>query len=202
VAPNAWQNFLNDQPPNSFAVLVILGLIVSLGYSILAVFHLVRDVFLAVPAWVMPVLLLVGFCIAGYLSYTELTSSKVICGGILSGCNDVQNSQYSKLLGVIPVGVFGLLGDSAIGITWLVHRFARGWIQAAAGVAMLGCAVFGVSFSLYLTVLEPFMIGATCVWCLGSAIVMGCLLPLTAGPVRATIEKYNPGVKPAAARIE
>ena len=40
----------------------------------------------------------------------------------------------------------------------------------------------GWRFSVYLTFLEPFVIGATCMWCLGSAVVVTLLLWLTARP--------------------
>jgi len=33
-------------------------------------------------------------------------------------------------------------------------------------------AWFGVLFTIYLTFLEPFVIGATCMWCITSAILM------------------------------
>ena len=36
----------------------------------------------------------------------------------------------------------------------------------------------GVLFSIYLTFLEPFVIGATCAWCLSSAVIMTLLLLL------------------------
>jgi uncharacterized membrane protein len=37
-------------------------------------------------------------------------------------------------------------------------------------------ALVGVLFSIYLTYLEPFVIGATCAWCLTSAISMTLIL--------------------------
>jgi uncharacterized membrane protein len=36
--------------------------------------------------------------------------------------------------------------------------------------------IFGVLFSIYLTFLEPFVIGATCMWCISSAVLMIILL--------------------------
>jgi uncharacterized membrane protein len=36
--------------------------------------------------------------------------------------------------------------------------------------------LFGTLFSIYLTIPERFVIGATCTWCLTSAIVMTLLL--------------------------
>jgi uncharacterized membrane protein len=59
--------------------------------------------------------------------------------------------------------------------------------KGIAAIAMFGFAIFGVSFSIYLTFLEPFVIGATCLWCLSSATIMGLILPLTTGPVRTAI---------------
>ena len=42
--------------------------------------------------------------------------------------------------------------------------------------------LFGMSFSIYLTFLEPFVIGATCMWCLSSAVIM--LLLLSGGLIK------------------
>ena len=47
--------------------------------------------------------------------------------------------------------------------------------------------VCGTLFSIYLTFLEPFMIGATCAWCLASAVIMTTLMWLTAAPGRPVI---------------
>jgi len=33
-------------------------------------------------------------------------------------------------------------------------------------------SMFGLLFFIYLTFLEPFVIGATCAWCISSAIIM------------------------------
>lgn len=181
-----WQKFLNDQPGNSLALLVLAGLAISMVYSILAIFRIVRDAFSALPWWILPILLLAGVFISSYLSYTEITQSKVSCGGI-SNCQAVQDSPYSHLLGIIPVGVFGLLGNLLIGSAWLVSRFASGRIRSLSIIAMFGFAFFGASYSMYLTFLEPFVIGATCLWCLGSAVVMSLILPSTIGPIREMI---------------
>ncbi len=186
---NPWEKFISGQPANTLAVIVLVGLFLSLVFSILITFRPAPKFLDSVPLWVFPVLLAIGFAVASYLTYTELTRSEVFCGGI-SRCQDVQESPYSKIFGLINVGEFGLLGYLLIGMAWLVHRFTRGLPKTVAAIAMFGFAVFGVSFSLYLTFLEPFVIGATCLWCLASAIIMGLVLPLTSLPVRAAIEPY------------
>jgi len=38
----------------------------------------------------------------------------------------------------------------------------------------------GTLFSAYLTFLEPFVIGATCAWCITSAVIMAVLMVLSA----------------------
>jgi len=48
--------------------------------------------------------------------------------------------------------------------------------------------LFGVLFSIYLTFLEPFVIGATCMWCLSSAVIMTGLLWLAVNPGKAAIQ--------------
>jgi uncharacterized membrane protein len=49
-------------------------------------------------------------------------------------------------------------------------------------------AFLGTLFSIYLTFLEPFVIGATCMWCLSSAALMLALLWLT-------VPKHAPEVR-------
>jgi len=47
----------------------------------------------------------------------------------------------------------------------------------------------GTLFSVYLTFLEPFVIRATCAWCLTSAILMTALLLFTVTPGRLALIK-------------
>jgi uncharacterized membrane protein len=78
------------------------------------------------------------------------------------------------------MGVVGLVGYGAILVTWLVARRASprggGWHWLPWGITLAG-----VLFSIRLTALEPFVIGATCIWCLGSAIAITVLLWLLSG---------------------
>jgi uncharacterized membrane protein len=184
-----WEKFASDLVGNTLAVIVLAGLILSLFFSILVTFRPAPKFLSDIPDWVFPVLLIVGFAVASYLTHAELTQSDVICGGI-SRCQDVHESQYSRIFGVITVGEFGILGYLLIGLAWLAHRYLRGRIRTAAAIAMYGFAVFGVTYSSYLTFLEPFVIGATCLWCLASAVVMSLILPLTTLPVREVLQPH------------
>jgi uncharacterized membrane protein len=93
----------------------------------------------------------------------------------------VQQSEYAKLFGVIPVGAVGLVGYVAIIAAWLVARLRAGFADWAK-LATLAMTLFGTVFSIYLTFLEPFVIGATCVWCLTSAVATTILMWLSVRP--------------------
>jgi len=123
------------------------------------------------PNWILPVLLVVGLGIAIYLSLIEVSGETAICGPV-GDCNAVQQSEYSKVFGVVPVAVLGMLGYITIGITWVVSLKTSGKLQFYAKMAMFLVALFGLLFFIYLTFLEPFVIGATCAWCISSAIIM------------------------------
>jgi len=49
-------------------------------------------------------------------------------------------------------------------------------LQRATILLVWGMVWIGTLFSIYLTFLEPFVIGASCIWCLTSAVIMTLLL--------------------------
>jgi uncharacterized membrane protein len=125
--------------------------------------------------WAVPLLAVTCLAVAGYLSFVEITRTEAVCGP-LGDCNAVQTSQYARLFGLIPVGLLGLLGYALILVFLLASRFgSQAWRRPAA-LAVQGLALFGVLFMIYLTFLEPFVIGATCAWCLTSAVIMTLIL--------------------------
>ena len=111
------------------------------------------------------VLALAGAAVSGYLAIAKLADASVICP--TSGCETVQRSNYSELLGV-PVAAIGLLGYVAIGATAL----RRGPAAAAVGAALAGAAVL---FAGYLLVLQLFVIDAVCTWCATSDVIAAAL---------------------------
>jgi uncharacterized membrane protein len=117
-------------------------------------------------------LCLLGIGDAGYLTYVHYAGIKVACLSGGGGCETVQASSYSKLDG-IPVSVLGLIGYVAI----LGSLLVRGELGRIAG---FGVALIGFGFSMYLTYRELFTIHAICQWCVGSAVLMTCLMIVTA----------------------
>lgn len=169
------QRFLVDPLGNSLAVVVLLGMLISLGavgYSfVMGDSQEVRFW----PAWVIPLLSVVGMGVAIYLTFVETTQTTAICGPI-GDCNSVQKSPYATLFGFLPVGLLGLMGYIAILGLWLLQFRLSEANRRLAWLALFAISIFGLLFSIYLTFLEPFVIGATCIWCISSAIVMTLLV--------------------------
>ncbi|HLA67169.1 MAG TPA: vitamin K epoxide reductase family protein [Acidimicrobiia bacterium] len=124
---------------------------------------------------------LVGAGIAAYLTHVETTGTEAVCGPV-GNCNVVQQSGWARLFGVIPVGVIGLIGFGTVLALLVIVVVGRpsvsDWARTALGVG----AVAGVAFSVYLTILELFVIRAVCAWCLTSALIAAGLMWVTIGP--------------------
>ncbi len=156
-------------------VTLLISITVLIAFVILA-FQLFRSSSLGqLSSWLTPILVVAGMLVAAYLAYVEMTLVEATCG-VVGNCNVVQQSSYARILGV-PVGIIGILGYLTILFLWTVKRFKN---QHRIDGALFVITLLGVGFSIYLTLLEPFVIGASCVWCLTSAVIMGILLWMTA----------------------
>lgn len=178
------ERFAQDKAGNTLSVLVLLGtvlLTIWVGYTFVQ-----PDKKLAHwPDWIVPTLTVIGMIVALYMSYVEITQTEAVCGPV-GNCNVVQQSRFAYLFGVMPIGVFGVGGYIAIGFTWLIRSYGPvAWRQLST-ISLWLLALFGTLFSMYLTFLEPFVIGASCAWCLTSAVVMALLLWATTVPVVQT----------------
>lgn len=183
------QRFAQDSAGNTLSVVVLLGLIVVLLRAV-QLFRHPGKMRRPWPSWVVPVLALVGTAVALYMGYVEITKTEAVCGPV-GNCNTVQQSPYAYLFGLIPIGVLGIFGYAVIGLTWLVMRYGPVDWRPASTLTLWFLALFGTVFSIYLTFLEPFVIGASCAWCLSSAVVMALLLWATTIPVAQTRLAYG-----------
>jgi len=175
------EKFNRDPIGNFLAVIVLIGLVASAIVSTAQVIRLPEREQRLWPAWIPFALVVIGIGIALYLSYIELTHSQAVCGPV-GDCNTVQQSPYATLLGVIPVGLLGIAGYLMIGIAWIAQRVDNGQWKYYGALSAWAFALFGILFFIYLTFLEPFVIGATCAWCLTSAVVMILLLWASTAP--------------------
>jgi uncharacterized membrane protein len=179
-----------DPRGNGLAILVLLGMLVVVGRSLTVLRRPIAGAPSARFDWLTPVLALAGLGVAAYLAHVEVNQVEAMCGPV-GDCNTVQSSPYAKLFGVLPIGVLGVLGFVVILLVWGVRRWTSGQPAAYASVALLALTGFGTAFSIYLTFLEPFVIGATCLWCLSSAVIMTTLYVLALRPGRVALAELR-----------
>jgi uncharacterized membrane protein len=112
---------------------------------------------------------LAGIGVAGYLTWVHFDDAALVCvaGG---GCETVQESEYAEIAG-IPVALLGL--GSYVVLLGLVL-----WDTATARLAAAALALVGLLFSMYLVILQLFVIDAVCVWCLANDVVIAPLLAI------------------------
>ncbi|MGD9092229.1 MAG: vitamin K epoxide reductase family protein [Anaerolineales bacterium] len=168
------ERFMRDKTGNTISVLVFIGMIFSLVWVAFAV-HQSNPMPRRWPKGTIPMLFLIGLAVAIYMGYVEITQSDAVCGPV-GDCNTVQQSPYAYLFGIIPIGALGVVGYLIIGIVWLFTFLGPASWRKVSTLGLWGFSLFGTLFSIYLTFLEPFVIGATCAWCLTSAVVMTLLL--------------------------
>ena len=177
----SWQEkFIRDPAGNTLSVLVLFGMLGAILWVILYFTQKDGTPTVMNAHWLVPVLCIVGFFVAGYLAYVETAQVSAVCGPV-GDCNTVQQSEYARLFGIFPIGVIGLVGYTIILLAWLAARLGRNGVKNLGALALLGMAFAGTLFSIYLTFLEPFVIGATCAWCLTSAVLMTILMLLSLG---------------------
>lgn len=179
--------FLIDPVGNSISVLTLLVMLVVIAIAVVVFIKAKPLKWMQGPSWIIIVLSLVGIFVASYLSFVEVTKTQAICGPI-GDCNTVQQSRFATLFGILPVGVLGLLGYLAIIAAWLVWRFGSRKFRKLGIQAIWGMSWFGIIFSIYLTFLEPFVIGATCAWCISSALVMTLIFWFATGLMKEVWE--------------
>ncbi len=125
-------------------------------------------------------LALVGLLVSTYLLLYKLGFvGEIVCAGS-GGCERVQLSRWSMLLGV-PVAAYGvagyvvLLGLALFGLRadQLAKPASTRWIAALSAL--------GVLFSIYLLALELLSIHAICIWCSVSGVVILAIFVVSAG---------------------
>jgi uncharacterized membrane protein len=171
---------------NSLAIIVLCAMIFTVGIAVVQFKNSQVVKPKKFSTWLFPLLCLTGLAVAGYLAYVESSNVEAVCGPV-GDCNTVQQSEYARLFGVLHIGVLGMIGFILILIASMVQQNTKGRESAYAVLTILVMTTFGVLFSIYLTFLEPFVIGATCAWCLASAIIMTILFWLSLEPGKKAV---------------
>jgi uncharacterized membrane protein len=172
-----------DPIGNGLSVVVLVGMIVSMGWGAWSFQKKPARNATGTICRIFPLLSIIGLGIAFYLARVETAQLQAVCGPV-GDCNTVQQSEYARLFGILPIGVLGIVGYITILIAWgFTHSSSKRTAQVSR-LAILVLTTSGTIFSIYLTFLEPFVIGATCLWCLSSAIIMTILMLFSVAPAK------------------
>jgi uncharacterized membrane protein len=187
---SVWDRVTRDPLANVLAIVVL----VMLGASLVALPVLAARGRLPEAQgrrrWLVPLLASVGIAISGYLGYVESHGLEAVCGPV-GDCHAVQSSEYAVLFDVLPTWALGLVAYALVLAGSLVAHLVHARTADILTVAVAAVAFAGTLASTWLTFLEPFVIGATCLWCLLSALTMLAILWLTAAAGLAALRRLT-----------
>ncbi len=137
------------------------------------------------PLMLSAVFALLGSLIALYLLLHSLGYSELVCP--ISGCDKVQASPYSKILG-LPVSAYGIAAFIALLASSLYALFQERPLETIAPKLLFAISSLGMLAYTYFTYLEAFVILAWCFWCVCSSLCMLgifiCSVFLNRSPIR------------------
>lgn len=122
------------------------------------------------PDWLVAALALAGVAVTAYLAAGAWLSAAPAFCSEGSGCDLIQQSDWSTLFG-LPMALWGLLLYALIGlIAWRMPSRLKRWRR------LWFLTFIGVSISVYLTAVGWWLLDAFCPWCLLSLAIISALL--------------------------
>lgn len=124
--------------------------------------------------WIIAFLSLPGLILSAYLTYGHYSSSELICSEKNGfSCNAVINSEYSEIFG-FPIAILGVIGYLLIFFINLpfINKKIFFLENDTIDVHTFTLALIGIIFTVYFNYLQLFIIGAICVFCEISALLM------------------------------
>jgi len=163
-----------DPIGNSLAIIILITMIIVVIQSLVHLKQNFKHSDSFKQDWIIAFLAFMGIAISSYMLYVATADEVIAICGPVSDCNSVQQSEYSHLFG-IPIAVFGVIAYLSILLVWSIVHYTAEKIANLGRLILFMLTLSGTLFSIYLTFLEPFVIGASCIWCLASAIIMTTL---------------------------
>lgn len=121
----------------------------------------------------MSVAALGGLLISTYMLLYKLGVIRtLVCG--TGNCEVVQSSKWADFLG-LPVPLWGVIGYGLVLITAVRGVQPGRTADRATAFILAGASALAFLFSIYLSAIEEFVIGAWCRWCISSAVVATAL---------------------------
>jgi uncharacterized membrane protein len=123
---------------------------------------------------IVAALALAGIFISIYLTLYKLgVIGELSCS--IGSCETVNTSRWSVFLG-LPVAAWGLLFYLDVFGVALLGTMPRWENEPVISIILVAEAAIGVLFSAWLTYLELAVIGAICIWCVTSAVIVVVIL--------------------------
>lgn len=118
-----------------------------------------------------------GVADSAYLAESEASGTPLVCGisGLLD-CNTVVTSPYSSFLG-ISMAEYGVL---FYGIMFVLAALELIIFSEVLRRVLMWLSLLGVAASLYLVLVQVFIIGALCIYCLASTVIALLIFVLAA----------------------
>lgn len=132
--------------------------------------------YLGITLWHFSLILIVaGIIVSGYLSYVKLTDEPMVCvANSIFNCSAVQNSAYSRFLG-IPIAYMGLGVYLLMGLLLLLEQRSS-FLEANGKLLVTGINLFAWVFSMWLVYVQVVILQALCMWCLMHELIITILL--------------------------
>ena len=142
-----WRDKLARDPAgNTLAIFVLVGMLAAVLWAVVLFRNQAGISLKGNWSWLIPALCVIGFGVAGYLAYVETAQVAAVCGPV-GDCNTVQQSEYARLFGILPIGVLGLVGYIAITTAWIIARYTNGTLADLASLAIIHHDVHQVPYS-------------------------------------------------------
>lgn len=110
-------------------------------------------------------LVVVGLIVSGYLSYTKLANTSVVClAGESQSCNIVQSSAYAKFAG-IEIAYLGFLAYLGLGALLLFQQRIVA-LREYGRILLFGLTLFAFLHAMWLVYVQAVLLAAFCTWCL------------------------------------
>ena len=118
-----------------------------------------------------------GFLIARYIWHHKKNSQEALVCPLRANCDTVIHSDYSKLLG-IPIEIIGMVYYGLLAVSYGFILIFPVLGQTIFVSCLLLASIMAFLFSIYLTLVQAFVIKNWCTWCLISASICATIFVL------------------------
>lgn len=118
-----------------------------------------------------------GFLIARYIWHHKKNSQEALVCPLKTNCDTVIHSDFSKFLG-IPIEIIGMIYYASLSVSYGFIIIFPALGQTIFVSFLLLASILAFIFSVYLTMVQAFVIKNWCTWCLISASICATIFVL------------------------